>query len=246
MASVSTDNLTISSSYIPDIEKKISRETWNEIAFLARTEIEKKIPTVTYGLTPDCPLWVTKSRIESLDQAHAFVEHFYTVFTLSQVSKAFFKHFEETKKGLIKSVQTIISNLQDEDSGTKCIRECVDQGCYLKMLRVYFSYKPEALWNHATDPTREEGYKRTILHNASRPNSNRISLDFVSFIIHMDKAHNLGLALHCDAVQKTPYSAIKEKYEAQPLKDFRKAQILLEKHTDLMEREREGRKESVI
>ena len=148
--------------------------------------------------------FVTDEQRGQLDEAHQLTEKLYGLLEYSLISKKVYKGLTEQRNILSQRIVEIVTAIQDGDRGTKCLRECVDQGAYLKVFRVFFFYKPNALFNYATDERRNEGYNKTILHNAACPNNWRISVPFVAFIVEMDIKHQLGVTRHKNCYQETP------------------------------------------
>ncbi len=179
----------------PDIQESI-------ISFISgSTKLTKKIGRATpQSFTPP-------HFLDRLNSAHQLTEELYFIYQVSLLSKECHAALAEQRKQLSTRIVELITEIQDaqgRDRGAQCLRDCIDTGCYLKALRVFFFYKPQALMNYATDPARHDGYERTILHSAVSPNAWYISVPFVSFILEMDQKHHLDLMFHRESNGSTP------------------------------------------
>lgn len=162
-------------------------------------ELTKKVPWTKYNTEI-----IGNRRIISLDTAHALTEQLYGMLALSKVSKYLNACLKAEQAPIIEKVGKIMSKLQDEQNGAQAVRYCVDSGCYLKVLRVFFFYKPAALFNYAGDPRRQEAQRSTILHNATLARPMCISTRFVQFILQMDQTYKLGLTNYRDFYGRMP------------------------------------------
>jgi hypothetical protein len=152
---------------------------------------------------------VQQPEIAKLDEAHVAAEKLYGFCILSCVNRALRKSLAPQKTVLRDRVVELVSQVHDHNSsrfsngGSSDLRQCVETGNYLFVLKIYFMARPTALRNHVGEKNSEghgleNGYGRTILHSAVSPDSGRPSLSFVRFVIQMDARHNLGMHLMID------------------------------------------------
>jgi hypothetical protein len=116
------------------------------------------------------------------------------------------------------------------------LRECVDSGWYLTVLRIYFFYNPQALQNHASNPEMAAPFQNTILHHAAWPNAVPVYFPFLSFVLSMDTEHKLQLSTFENADHQNPLqyvagrNSVLRAGEPERQQRFLKVQEMLLKH----------------
>jgi hypothetical protein len=88
--------------------------------------------------------------IGQLKEAHRLTEQLYTIYKICCLSKYFYNSLQGAlvalKKTIVEIVSKIHSNCEDSGpTGAICLNDCVNHAFYLKVLRVYFFHKPNAL-----------------------------------------------------------------------------------------------------
>lgn len=148
--------------------------------------------------------YIFGSQLERLDKAHDIAEQLCIIFTLSCKTQHLYRGFKTRRNELSEKIVTIVTSVHQEKEGSRCLRECVDSGWYLTVLRIYFFYKPEALKNHASNPDMAAPFQNTILHHAVWPNAVPVYFPFLSFVLSMDKKHNLQLSTFANIQHQNP------------------------------------------
>ncbi|MBA3722328.1 MAG: hypothetical protein H0W88_07995 [Parachlamydiaceae bacterium] len=165
---------------------------------LAKTSIFQSIPDEK----PIKPLF-----LDRLEKAHQLAIEWYGYGTLALINKQFNKCVQKDQQNIGEKIVALLDPIYEEGrEGAKAFRNCVDIGWYVMTLKIYYTYRPQNLYNHALDPDRHDGYKKNILHKAISPDWWRaISPIFVESILHINKKHSLGLLEHKNVHNGTPF-----------------------------------------
>lgn len=144
-------------------------------------------------------------QIDLLEQAHDKMEHLSGVLLFARLSKSHYELFKPQMVSLREEITAVCRGVHRDREGPRFLREIVDTGHYLKVLRIYIQAAPEAIWNEANIKERHEGFGRTLLHNAIAPNCSRtFSKPFAEFLIEIIKKHEmLDILSHKDSRDRT-------------------------------------------
>jgi hypothetical protein len=179
------------------------------------------LPKFLQNSPKDSDTFISSTQAERLDKAHELAEKLYLCFNLTCITKnhSVYASFKPVRDSFVDKIVTIVSSIHEEPRGSLCMKECVDSGWYLTVLRIYFFYKPEALKNYASDLQMAEPFQSTILHCAVNPAKAPVSFSFVSFVLSMDKKHHLNLSTYKNCGGKNPFEQLEyASYSAQPAK----------------------------
>ena len=114
-----------------------------------------------------------------LDQAHSKLEQLTGLIAYSQVSKCYQSHFRPKIDHLSKEITSLFREIHGAEIGTRCLREIVATGQYLRALKIYIEANPEAIWNGTTPKS-----CHTLLHVAVSPDfRGALSVSFIKFLL---------------------------------------------------------------
>src|ERR1700733_4725062 len=114
-------------------------------SFLPPTKISERTYVPKLQRSPN-EAFVTQAHVIILNDALKQLKISASLYPFSLVNKEwnviFAKNLEENRNLIVESIEKI----QLEDRGAKCFRECADSGFYVSVLKVYYIFRPKALY----------------------------------------------------------------------------------------------------
>ena len=137
---------------------------------------------------------------ETLGRAQHLTTQVCQVLDISRVSRGIRSLLRPVRSLFGSTLVREMTALQDRKQGIECIEKCVKSISYLKLLKLFFTIKPQAVLNHAEDPKLNTS-GRTVLHAACMTEST-CPPAFINYILGLDCKHELGLMSRSDRTGK--------------------------------------------